>query len=176
MTVFLIILSVVLWALSLISLAGRPALGPALSYLAMLAVSFAETGGMPLLPVNNTMLIGWLCMALVVMVATYLQPAAVISQTRGMGYMVTGAVTGLAVGLLAFTFAFDISLLYALMVIGIVAGTFLGLLLYTRTPDGRPVAIGSGNFFRYLLAKGFPTVITLAQFGVVLVLAIAIYS
>ena len=102
MTLFLIILSCVLWAVSLIALAGRPALGPALSYLALLSLSFA---GFPAAEyINNTILIGWLCMTLVVMFATYLQPAAVVSQTRGMGYIIVGGVVGMAVGLLGFTF------------------------------------------------------------------------
>lgn len=177
MSIFLIILSCLLWALSLWMLAGRPVLGPALSYLAMLTLSFA-TGDYdyPLLPINNTMLIGWLCMTLVVMVATYLQPPAVVAQTRGMAYMIGGALVGMVIGLLAFTFTASLALLYASMIVATAVGIFFGFLLYSRTPDGAPVAIGSGNFFKYLLAKGFPTAITVMQLGMVLVLVPAIKS
>lgn len=172
MTLFLIILSCVLWAVSLIALAGRPALGPALSYLALLSLSFA---GFPAAEyINNTILIGWLCMTLVVMFATYLQPAAVVSQTRGMGYIIVGGVVGMAVGLLGFTFISTLSLLYAVMILATLAGIFFGFLLYSRTPDGQPVAIGSDRFFPYLLAKGFPTAVTVMQLGVALVLVIAV--
>lgn len=34
----------------------------------------------------------------------------------------------------------------------------------------------AGNFFKYLLAKGFPTAITIMQIGVVLVIVIALYQ
>lgn len=174
MSTFLIILSCLLWLLSLWMLAGRPVLGPALSYLAMLTLSFA-TGdyGLPLLPINNTMLIGWLCMTLVVMVATYLQPAVVVSQTRGMGYMIGGALVGMVIGLLAFTFTTSLALLYASMIVATAVGIFFGFLLYSRTPDGAPLRLGSRHFFEYLLAKGFPTAITVMQLGMVLVLVIA---
>ena len=57
-----------------------------------------------------------------------------------------------------------------------VAGVFLGFLLYTRTPQGAPVNLLSGNFFSYLLAKGFPAAITVMQLGVVLVIALALYN
>ena len=172
MTVFLIILSCVLWACSLLALAGRPALGPALSYLGLLTLSFTDTtvGEM----INNTILLGWLCMTVIVMFATYLQPVKVISQTRGMWYMIVGALVGMMVGLLGFTFVSSLSLLYSIMIIATVVGIFLGFLLYSRTPDGEPVAIGSGHFFQYLLAKGFPTAITVMQIGVALVLVIAV--
>ena len=60
------------------------------------------------------------------------------------------------------------------MIVSVIIGIFIGFLMYTRTPDGRPVAPGTGNFFRYLLAKGFPTAITVMQPGVVLVLTIAL--
>ena len=176
MTVFLIILSCLLWGLALFALARRPALGPALSYVALLTLSFAQYNGVPLLPINSVMLIGWLCMTLVVMFATYLQPVAVVSQTRGMGYIIVGALTGMAVGLLGFTCTSNLPLLYAIMILATVAGIYLGFLLYTRTPEGRPVAPGSGFFLNYLLAKGFPTAITVMQIGVALVLAIACYK
>ena len=88
--------------------------------------------------------------------------------------MMIGALVGLAVGLLGFTVSSNISLLYSIMILAVIAGIFLGFLLYTQTPSGRPVGPGSGNFFRYLLAKGFPTAITVMQIGVVLVLIIAL--
>lgn len=174
MEIFLIILSCLLWAASLRALAGRVSLGPALSYLALLTLSFASSPeGIPAVPINGTILIGWLCMTVIVMFATYLQPPKVMAQTRGMWYIIAGALVGLAVGLLGFTFTTSLSLLYALMIVGVVAGIFFGFLLYTNTPDGAPVGIRSGNFFRYLLAKGFPAAITVMQGGVALVILIA---
>lgn len=174
MYIFLIILSVLLWIGALVALRGRQMLAPALSYAGLLLLSLAHKDGFQLLPINTTILMGWFAMTLVVMIIVMLQPEAVRRQTRGTVYMIIGAVAGLAVGLLGFTFSASLSLLYAIMVAGVIAGTFCGFLLYTRTPEGAPVSPGSGNFFRYLLAKGFPTAITVMQPGIALVLAIAL--
>lgn len=175
MTITLIILSCVLWILSIAVLARRIMAAPALSFVALTLLSLAKNSyGYPLLPINNTILIGWLCMTVMVMLVTMLQPDPVIRQTRGTGYIIAGALTGLAVGLLGFTFSENLPLLYAIMVTGTVAGTFFGFLIYSRTPDGRAVNISSGNFFKYLLAKGFPTAITVMMPGVALVLLLAV--
>lgn len=166
-----------LFAAAIILLPKRLLVAPACAYLGLLAISFARAPqGYPLVPVNAAMLIGWLCMTIVVMTATLMQPVPVRNATRGMGYIITGAVAGMAVGLLAFTATYRLSMLYALMIVATAAGTFMGFLLYTNTPDGRAVGLSSGNFFRYLLAKGFPTAITIMQLGVVLVLVIALYQ
>lgn len=173
MAIFLIIVSALLWLLSIWTLYGRQALSPALSYVALVLISFAQKDGYPLLPVNGTILTTWLCMTLLVMFTVYLQPVPVRRQTRGMIYIIVGGITGLAVGLLGFTFTTSPGLIYSCMILGTVVGIFLGFLMYTNTPEGRPVGFSSGNFFRYLLAKGFPTAITLMQLGVVLVLWIS---
>lgn len=173
MYIFLIILSAVFWAGSLAALRGRQLLGPALSYAALLLLSFARKGGYQLLPINTTILMGWFVMTLMVMIIVMLQPETVRRQTRGTVYMIIGAVTGMAVGLLGFTVSDNLQIRYAAMIAGVIVGIFCGFLLYTRTPEGNPVAPGSGNFFRYLLAKGFPTAITVMQLGVALVLTLA---
>lgn len=176
MTVFLIILSCVLFAGAIWALATRIVLAPALSYIGLVCLSLATRNGYPLLPVNGTILAGWFCMTLVVTFTIFLEPQAVMRQTRGMWYIIVGALAGLAVGLLGFTVSASTTLLYSIMILAVAAGIFLGFLFYTRTPDGRPVAPGSGNFFKYLLAKGLPTAITVMQIGVVLVLVIALNS
>ncbi len=173
MYIFLIILSCLLWTASLYCLCNRQLLAPALSYLAMLSISFAEKNGWQLLPVNNTMLLSWLCMTLVIMFIVMLEPEPVRRQTKGTGYITVGAIAGMVVGLLGFTFSSQISLLYGIMALCTIAGIYLGFLMYTRTPEGAPVAPGSGRFMKYLLAKGFPAAITVIQGGVVLVLLIA---
>lgn len=174
MNVFLIVLACLLWAASVWCLYGRPTVAPALSYLAMLAISFMSENGYAVFPLNNTILTGWLCMTLVVMFATMLQPEQVRLQTRGMTYLIGGGVAGLAVGLLGFSYCNSLSLRYACMVIGIVVGIILGFLLYAGTPDGRPLKGNISGFSRYLLAKGFPAAITLSMAGIVLVLLIAL--
>lgn len=163
-----------LWLLSLWLLRGRQVAAPAASFLALLVLSLAKRNGWQILPINMTMLTGWLCMSLVVMFACYLQPAAVRAQTKGWGYMTVGAIVGMMLGLLGSSFNVAISVLYGIMILATIAGIFLGFLMYTNTPDGRAVAPNSGHFFKYLLAKGFPTAVTVMQAGVALVLLVAV--
>lgn len=171
MNIFLLILSIIFWAASIWCLFGRQTIAPALSFIALIILSFTSWFS-PL--INNTMIIGWLAMTVVVMFAAYMQPEPVRRQIKGMPFMIVGGIVGLALGLLGFTISSSINLRYSLMIIAVAAGIFLGFLLYSNTPDGRPVRPGSGNFFRYLLAKGFPTAITLMQLGVALILLMVI--
>lgn len=174
MNLFLLILACLLWAGSIFCLYGRQTAAPALSYLGLLSLSFMQSDGFPVLPINNTILIGWLCITLVVIFTSMLQPEPVKRQIKGMSFMIVGGVVGLAVGLLGFSFCNSLPLRYACMVAGVVVGVALGFLLYAMTPDGRPLKAGSYNFFNYLLAKGFPTAITLMMPGIVAVMAIAL--
>lgn len=175
MMTILIIIAILLWGLSLWLLTTqRQALAPVASFIALFIISLARRDGFQVLPVNSTMLIGWLAMTLIVMAATLMQPEAVRQQTRGTGYITAGALTGMVIGLLGRTAVSTLSLLYGVMIIATVAGIFLGFLLFTRTPRGRDVAIPTGRFFPYLLAKGFPAAITVAQIGIPLVLCVNI--
>ena len=61
MTVFLIISCILLWGASLWCLYGRQSIAPALSYMALLVLSFITENGYPVLPLNGTILTGWLC-------------------------------------------------------------------------------------------------------------------
>lgn len=159
-----------LWLASVWMLRGRQLLAPALSYIALVVLSLARVGGVRVLPVNTTILTAWLCITLVVMVATLLQPEALRRQTRATEFFAGGAAAGLAVGMLGLTATMQVSALYAWMIVGTAAGTALGFLLYTSTPAGRAVRPGSGHFLRLLLAKGFPTAVTFMMIGVALVL------
>ncbi len=169
MAVFIIILSILLWLAALAALLRRQIAAPALGYLGLLCLSFAKDGNLPLLPISPSILWGWLAMTAVVTMAVLLQPSAVRDGTEGTGYMTGGALTGLAVGLLGFSATPDLGMLYGIMVVAVAAGV-----LFSRTPRGAGFGPSSGHFFNYLLAKGFPTAITVMQIGVALVLAIAL--
>lgn len=171
MATTLIILASIAFAAAFALLWLRLAYAPGFAFLGLLLIGVARTPqGYPLLPVNSTMLIGWLCMTVIVMAATLMQPAAVTASRLGMPYIAGGAAVGMVLGLLGNSVTASPSALYAVMIAATVAGTFLGYLCFTRTPQGRGVAPGSGRFFTYLLAKGFPTALTLMQAGVILVL------
>lgn len=172
MSIFLLVASIVVWVAAIATLPARPLYSPALAYLGLLGLSFCQTDGISWLPINSTMLISWLAITLVVMMATLLQPIAIRMQTRGMAYMIGGGAVGLAIGLLGYTVASSISMLYGIMIVAVAVGIFFGFMLYSNTPDGRAVRIGSGNFFRYLFAKGFPAAVTIMQIGLVFVLLV----
>lgn len=174
MSIFFLVASILFWVGAIAALPSRPLLAPGFSYIGLLGMSFCETNGISWLPINNAMLISWLCITLVVMIATSLQPSAVSRQTRGMGYMIGGGIVGLVVGLLGFTVSSNISMLYGIMIVATAVGIFFGFLLYSNTPKGRAMQIGGGYFFKYLLAKGFPTAVTLMQIGLIFVLLIAL--
>lgn len=166
-----------LWVASIWLLFRREMVSPALSFLALFILSLAPgEPGRALLPINSTIITAWLCMALVVTMASWMQPDAIKAQHRGIGYMTVGALAGLAVGLLGFSFSVNMSMLYASMIVGVCIGLFLGYLLFTRTPDGQQLASGNKRFFGYLLAKGFPVAITVMMPGVVLILLLAIFN
>lgn len=144
-------------------------LAPLSAYLMLLCVYFTR-----LLPLNNTIILTWLCMTVIVMGATMMQPLQMRAQHRGVGYLIVGALAGMAVGLLGFSLATDVSMLYGLMIVGTVAGSFFGYFLYSTTPEGKNVSLRSGHFFSYLLAKGFPVAITVMEIGIVIVLMMAV--
>ncbi len=176
MTIFLIILSVTLWVAAFAFFGRRILLSPALSYCALMALSFTSYEGLPLVPVGNAMSLSWLCITLVVMLIIVLQNPAVRIQSRGTGYMLLGAVAGMAVGLLGYTFTSTLNTLYAMMMGGTAVGCILGLLVFTNTPDGRAVAPATGHFWSYLRAKGFPALVTVAQLGIAAVILIARFA
>lgn len=176
MTATAIVFSCILFLGSLLLLWYCLPASSAASFLGMLIMSFAKNSeGYPLLPINSNIVFGWLCLTIVVILATLLQPAPVRYAKKGMGYITAGALVGLAIGLLGFTMSPWQNLLYAIMIIGVAAGTFFGYLIYTNTPAGKGARLNSGNFFKYFLAKGFPTAITIMQGGVVLVLIIMMH-
>ena len=169
-----IIFSSLLFLLGFLCIPYRLIAAPASSFLGLLILSFSHNeSGLPLLPGSSSVVFGWLCVTVLVTVATLCQPAPVRNTRKGIGYFFGGALTGLAIGLLGFTITASTGALYAVMVVCTAVGTIFGYLLFTKTPAGRAVRSGSGNFFTYLLAKGFPTAITFMQAGVVLVLIIA---
>lgn len=176
MSIFLLVASIILWVAAIGTLPSRPLFSPALSYAGLLCLSFCSTDGVAWLPINGAMLISWLTITIVVMMATILQPESIRAQSRGMAYIIGGGIVGLVIGLLGFTISASINMLYAIMVIATAAGIFFGFLLYSNTPDGAPVKIGGGYFFRYLLAKGFPTAVTLMQIGLVFVLLVLFHN
>lgn len=173
MLIFVVIVSILLWIAAFLALPKRILVAPALSYCALIVLSFAKYQDYPAIPLPNNMLISWLCITLVVMLIILLQNPALRQQSRGVGYMTIGGIVGMTIGLMAFAISSQLNLLYAIMMLATAAGIFLGLLTFSRTPDGSEIAIPTGRFFKYLIAKGFPILITIAQLGIPIVILIA---
>lgn len=179
MVALIIAASSVLWLAAFVALWRRPVISPVLSFLALLCLSAAKTGDMalggpyPLVPVNSSVLMSWLCITVVVTGASVMQPASRMAGNASTAYLLGGALAGLAVGLLGFTFSSVLSVLYGCMVVAVAAGTFFGWLLFSNTPAGRSHMAGADGFFPLLLAKGFPVAITVMQLGVPLVILTA---
>lgn len=175
MSIVLIILSCLLWAGAFAAFPRRILLSPALSFCALLLLSFARVNGVPIVPVANSMTLSWLCITIVVMMVILLQNPAIRIQSRGTGYILFGAMAGMAAGIAVYTVSASLSILYAMMLGGTAIGITLGLLVFSNTPAGRDIAPSSGHFWQYLLAKGFPALITVAQIGIALVILTATY-
>lgn len=177
MTATAIVFSCLFYLAALLLMTRRPLVAPCCSFMGLLILSFAKTSdGYPLLPINTTLIIGWLCMTVFVTIITFMQPSAIIKSTKGTGYMAAGSIVGMAIGLLGFTFSSIPNVLYAIMIVATAAGTFFGYIIFVNTPSAKAVSFGSGQFFTYILAKGFPIAITTMQMGVVLVLLIAMHN
>ena len=169
MSVFLIISGVLLFAGAIALLFKQQMLSPIASLAGLTCIWLSET-----LPLNSTIIVGWLGMTLLVMAATWLQPEAIKQQTKGVGYMTIGGITGMSIGILGYSLTNSLSLLYGIMIAATAFGVCLGYMLFTNTPEGQKVNIRSGHFLTYLSAKGFPVGITIMQIGITLVLMLAI--
>lgn len=169
MSIILVILASLLMAGAFLLLFKKEMLGPIAAFLSLGAIYFSE-----LLPMNTNILITWMCLTLIVTGVSAMQPPALMAQTRGMGYITAGGLTGMAIGLLGFTLSDSLTAIYAMMTLGVIAGIFFGYLLFTRTPRGEELARSRSRFFQYLPAKGFPVAITIMQLGVILILWITV--
>lgn len=177
MAVTAIVFSCIFFAASLLLLGWRQIASPCCAFMGLLILSMAKTAeGYPLLPLNSAIIFGWLCITVVITAATLMQPRAVRNSNKGIWYMAGGAIAGLAIGLLGYSITSSIPALYAIMIVATAAGTFFGFLLYGNTPQGKIATSDRRLYFRYFLAKGFPTAITVMQCGVVLVMLIAIHN
>ena len=171
--VIAIVFSCIFFLLGIVLIPLRIIAAPACSFLGLLIMSMGKTHeGYPLFPLDSSIILGWLFTVVLVTIATLCQPAPVRNTRKGIGYFLVGALTGMAIGLLGFTVSSNLGENYAIMCICADVGTFLGFLTFTRTPSGKNVAPGSGNFFTYLMAKGFPTAVSVMQTGLILVLLI----
>ncbi|MCM1021615.1 MAG: hypothetical protein NC343_05460 [Muribaculum sp.] len=111
---------------------------------------------------GNWLLASWGIVVAIMLAIELAQPKALTKATNGLVYMSVGALAGTMVGLCAAT--------YLWMVVGAAVGTLFGTLVYMRTPAGEALGFASPQFFRYVPAKFFPTVITYCLLGIFVLL------
>ena len=166
-----IVFASLLFVIALICVPYRLVASPCAAFLGLLILGMGHTEeGYPILPLSNTTLLGWLFMAVLVTVIIFCQPAPLRHARFGLWYYLGGALTGMAIGLLGFTFLPYPGGRYVFMIVCVAAATFFSGMMFANTPAGKNVSLKSGHFFTYIMAKGFPVAITVMQLGTVLVI------
>ncbi len=87
-----------------------------------------------------------------------LLPEQVRKSTLGVGFIVTGALAGMALGILANTISAIIA--------GAALGAVFGGVAASRTRGGRVLDFPTKRFFNYLCAKGLPAVVSISMIGI----------
>lgn len=153
MTTFCIILGSILMCAA-IALIFRPIFPAAIiAYAGLCSFHFAE------FDITPASLIFWGVASLIVLGIDYLLPKAVTRSTFGRGYVGIASITAMIAGMLINS---------AGIIIGAVAGAFLGAIAYSRTPNGRNLRFPSGRFVNFLCARGLPAVVTVSMVGIVI--------
>lgn len=111
-------------------------------------------------PFADSVMWFWGVAVVIVMINHRLLPGRIRNSRRGVGYMATGAITGMALGLTLHT--------AASIIVGAAAGAIIAAVAYARTADGAVLQFPTSRFFNYLGAKGIPAVITAVMTGFIL--------
>ena len=125
------------------------------SYMALWAAKLSD-----FTPFPSSTMIFWGIVVVLLLFNQYLLPAHIRNSRRGLGYIGTGAIAGMAVGLTLYR--------PATVITGAVLGALLGAIAYTRTSRGNMLQFPTSKFFNYLGAKGLPAVMTASMVGLIL--------
>lgn len=130
------------------------------SIVAFAALVFAylgKAGG----AVTGEVLVFWGAATAIVLGLRFLQPRGLLAMRAGTAYISTGSIAGAAIG-------FAISPTTAAVILGCVAGAFLALTAYMRTPGSPRLAVASSPFLQYYCAKSFPIIIAVSMAAIAL--------
>ncbi|MGM9803003.1 MAG: hypothetical protein ACI308_02380 [Muribaculaceae bacterium] len=106
---------------------------------------------------TTSTLVFWACATVIVAVLHYLQPKGEPKESRASNlYIGLGGIAGLMAGL-----AIDARV----MILGVIVGVFLGLIAYTRTPNGRWLKFPTFTFIQYFCAKALSAIVAIAIVG-----------
>lgn len=114
----------------------------------------------PVSAVSVGTLLFWGIASLIATAICVLLPGDVQRSRMGVAYLLVGTVAGAFVGLIIST---------AGMIVGAVLGAVCAAVAYSRTPAGRTIDFPSAKFFNYLCAKGLPIVVTVCEVTITVV-------
>lgn len=163
MTALLII--AILLAVCSIWFSYRPYLPPYITAYAALWILKWSGSANP----DSWLLTSWGIAAAILLIIDLAQPKALTKATNGLAYMSVGALAGTMTGL-----CFTVS--YVWMVLGAIAGTAFGTIVFMRTPMGKALGFASPQFFRYIPAKFFPVAVTYCLLGIFALLLLMAYA
>ncbi len=108
--------------------------------------------------IDTSMLIFWGAAAVIATGISLMLPHAISGSRVGMPYFCTGALMGMALGMLTNTSAGIIT--------GSAAGLLLGSVAYSRADKANRLDFPSRRFFNYLCAKGLPLIVVMSMAGI----------
>ena len=122
---------------------------------AYVALWIVKAGGAP---ISMGQLIFWGAASAIAICIMVLLPNVVRKSDLGVRFIVTGALAGVAIGVLANTMAAIIA--------GAALGVIFGGVAASRTRVGRVLDFPTKRFFNYLCAKGLPMVVAMSMIGI----------
>lgn len=137
---------------AIVEMFRRKIWAPGIAWVGLLVLFFAPAN----VPTTGTILF-WLIAGMIATGINALLPKPVADSSVGVGYIAGGALAGMFVGIV---------MSQAAMIIGAVAGAFIGAFAFSRTPSGMQIRFPFSKFFNYTCAKGLPAIVTVCICGI----------
>lgn len=135
----------------------------ALTYRPVIPAAIVALGGLYLmrmsgeLNISGNSMLFWCAATLLVLFINSLTSTEEQGKAKGVGYIVTGSMAGMFVGLLLSTEG---------IIVGSAAGALLGATAFCRTPAGASLRFPSLVFMRNLCAVGLPAIVAVCIIGI----------
>lgn len=101
----------------------------------------------------------WAAAAAIATAINYMLPASVVDSRIGQGYIAGAALAGMFVGMI---------INHSAMIVGAIAGAFIGALAFSRMPAGKEILNPFSKFINYVCAKGMSAIIAVCTIGIAL--------
>lgn len=145
MTLFCIITASILILAAIWLMMRRQLWAPAVAW-ASLAILLLTSAKVPTLSTVGF----WAAAAAIATAINFMLPRSVTDSRIGQGYIAGATIAGMLVGMVISP---------AAMIVGAIAGAFIGALAFSRTPAGANIREPFSKFINYVCAKGMSAVI-----------------